>query len=122
MNTTARLGGLGAVFALLLTEVPEQYTFYAAMLVIACGTIAATVPPPVAGGRWAAVYHVISAIGLNIGWAESRLKPGVSGIPVSRGDEAAARQAVHDAGIPVLPGRGQAVRSPEAAREPPLGR
>ncbi|MBL7232632.1 hypothetical protein [Komagataeibacter oboediens] len=106
MNTTAKLGGLGAVIALLLTEVPEQYAFYVALFIIACGALTALVPPPHAGSRWAVAYQVMTTIGLNIGWAENHFKPGQSGVRVPLADKPAARQAVQAAGIPVLNRRG----------------
>ncbi|WP_395371828.1 hypothetical protein [Komagataeibacter diospyri] len=107
MNTTAKLGGLGAVIALLLTEVPEQYAFYVALFIIACGVVTAMVPPPHAGSRWAVAWQAITTIGLNIGWAENHFKPGQSGVRVPVADKPAAKQAVASAGIPVLNKKGR---------------
>ncbi|WP_112210003.1 hypothetical protein [Komagataeibacter rhaeticus] len=107
MNTTAKLGGLGAAIALLLTEVPAQYTLYVALFIIACGAVTAVVPPPHAGGGWAVAWQVITTIGLNIGWAENHFKPGQSGVRVPLADKPAARQALGAAGIPVLDRRGR---------------
>ena len=113
MNTTAKLGGFGAAIALLLTEVPEQYAFYVALFIIACGAITAIVPPPHAGSRWAVAWQVMTTIGLNIGWAENHFKPGQSGVRVPLPDKPAAKEAVQAAGIPVLNHRG--------AQEPATG-
>ncbi|WP_102323845.1 hypothetical protein [Komagataeibacter saccharivorans] len=110
MNATAKLGGLGAVIALLLTEVPDQYTLYAAVFVVACSVAAAIIPPPHAGSRWVVAYQIMTTIGLNIGWAENRLKPGVTALRVSREDKPAAKEAVQAKGIPVLNKQG----NPEA--------
>jgi len=107
MNTTAKLGGLGAVIALLLTEVPEQYAFYVALFIIACGAVAAMVPPPHVGSKWAVAYQLMTTIGLNIGWAENHFKPGQSGVRVPLADKPAAKQAVASAGIPVLNKKGR---------------
>ncbi|BAK82899.1 hypothetical protein [Komagataeibacter medellinensis] len=107
MNTTAKLGGLGAVIGLLLTEVPEQYALYVALFIIACGAVTALVPPPHAGSRWAVVWQLITTIGLNIGWAENHFKPGQSGVRVPVADKPAAKQAVASAGIPVLDKKGK---------------
>ncbi|MBY4639598.1 hypothetical protein K6L44_06230 [Gluconacetobacter entanii] len=107
MNTTAKLGGIGAIFALLLTEVPEQYTLYVALFIIACGAVTALVPPPNAGSKWAVAYQLITTIGLNIGWAENHFKPGQSGVRVPLPDKPAAKQAVAAAGIPVLDRKGK---------------
>ncbi|WP_075595579.1 hypothetical protein [Novacetimonas hansenii] len=102
MNTTAKLGGLGAVIALLLTEVPEQYALYAAIFVFACSAVTAIIPPPHTGSRWAVAYQILTTIGLNVGWAENHFKPGQSGVRVSVADKPAAKRAVASAGIPVL--------------------
>ncbi|MCE2574397.1 hypothetical protein [Komagataeibacter sp. FNDCR2] len=107
MNTAARLTGLGAVFTGLLAFVPEQYAFYVAMLIFACSALSAAVPPPSAQSRWVIAYQVITMIGLNIGWAENRLKPGVSALRVSREDKPAAKEAVQAKGIPVLNKKGK---------------
>ena len=107
MNTTAKLGGLGAVIGLLLTEVPEQYALYVSLFVIACAGVAALVPPPHAGSRWAVAYQLMTTIGLNIGWAENHFKPGQSGVRVPVADKPAAKQAVASAGIPVLNKKGK---------------
>ncbi|MGY6770147.1 hypothetical protein [Komagataeibacter sp. NFXK3] len=107
MNTTAKLSGLGAVIALLLTEVPEQYALYAAIFVFACSAATAIIPPPHAGSRWAVAYQLMTTIGLNIGWAENHFKPGQSGVRVPLADKPAAKQAVTAAGIPVLNRKGQ---------------
>ncbi|RBM07797.1 hypothetical protein [Novacetimonas cocois] len=107
MNTTAKLGGLGAVIALLLAEVPGQYALYVSVFVLACGAASAMIPPPHAGSRWAVAYQVMAAIGLNVGWAENHFKPGQSGVRVPLPDKPAAKQAVADAGIAVLDRRGR---------------
>ncbi|WP_019091822.1 hypothetical protein [Komagataeibacter europaeus] len=111
MNTTAKFGGLGAVIALLLTEVPTQYDLYVALFIIVCGAATAMIPPPHAGSKWVWAYQLMTTIGLNIGWAENRLKPGVSALRVSRDDKPAAKEAVQAQGIPVLNKKGK----PEAA-------
>ncbi|MCE2579615.1 hypothetical protein LDL36_14150 [Komagataeibacter sp. FNDCR1] len=107
MNTTAKIGGIGAIFALLLAEVPEQYTLYVALFIIACGAVTALVPPPHAGSKWAVAYQLMTTIGLNIGWAENHFKPGQSGVRVPVADKPAAKQAVASAGIPVLNKKGK---------------
>ncbi|AXY22848.1 hypothetical protein CD178_02092 [Komagataeibacter saccharivorans] len=107
MNTTAKLGSLGAVIALLLAEVPEQYAFYVALFIIACGAVTAMVPPPHAGSKWAVAYQFMTTIGLNIGWAENHFKPGQSGVRVPVADKLAAKAVVAAAGIPVLNKKGQ---------------
>ncbi|MBE7729414.1 hypothetical protein [Komagataeibacter sp. FXV3] len=107
MNTAAKFGGIGAFVLLLLNEVPEQYTLYAAVFVFACSAASATIPPPHAGSRWAVAYQVMTAIGLNIGWAENHFKPGQSGVRVPLADKPAAKQAVSSAGIPVLNKKGK---------------
>ncbi|GBQ58844.1 hypothetical protein CFR76_04575 [Komagataeibacter swingsii] len=104
----ARMGGLGAAVLFLLNEVPEQYTFYAAVLVLSCSIASALVTPPHAGSGWAVAYQVITTIGLNIGWAENHFKPGQSGVRVPLADKPAAKQAVAAAGIPVLNSKGRA--------------
>ena len=111
MNTTAKLSGLGAVMALLLTEVPEQYALYAAIFVFACSAAAAIIPPPHAGSRWAVAYQLMTTIGLNIGWAENHFKPGQSGVRVPVADKPAAKAVVAAAGIPVLNKKGQPERT-----------
>ncbi|MCE2563674.1 hypothetical protein [Komagataeibacter sp. FNDCF1] len=107
MNTTAKLGGLGAAIGLLLTEVPEQYALYVALFIIVCAAATALVPPPHTGSRWAVAYQVMTTIGLNIGWAENHFKPGQSGVRVPVADKPAAKAAVSAAGIPVLNRKGQ---------------
>ncbi|MBV1833096.1 hypothetical protein [Novacetimonas pomaceti] len=107
MNTAAKLTGLGAAFAGMLEFVPEQYAFYVALFILACGAAAAMIPPPHAGSRWAVAYQVMTTIGLNIGWAENHFKPGQSGVRVPLTDKPAAKQAVAAAGIPVLNKKGQ---------------
>ncbi|MBE7728863.1 hypothetical protein [Komagataeibacter sp. FXV3] len=106
-GNTARLGGLGAFVLFVLDAVPEQYTLYAAVFVLACSAVSALVPPPHAGSHWAVAYQVITTIDLNIGWAENHFKPGQSGVRVPLTDKPAAKQAVASAGIPVLNYRGQ---------------
>ncbi|RFD18479.1 hypothetical protein DY926_16420 [Komagataeibacter melaceti] len=108
MDTAAKCGGIGAVVLLLLNEVPEQYTLYAAVFVLACAAVSALIPPPHAGSRWAVAYQVVSTIGLNIGWAENHFKPGQSGVRVPVADKPAAKQAVSAAGITVLNRKGRA--------------
>ena len=106
-GTVAKLGGLGAVIGLLLSEVPDQYTLPVAVFIIACGCITALVPPPHTGSRWEVAYQVMTTIGLNIGWAENHFKPGQSGVRVPLPDKPAAKQAVSAAGIPVLDRKGR---------------
>ena len=107
MNTTAKLGGLGAILAAMLEYVPAQYDLYVALFIIACGAVTAMIPPPHAGSRWAVAYQLMTTIGLNIGGAENHFKPGQSGVRVPVADKPAAKQAVASAGIPVLNKKGQ---------------
>lgn len=107
MNTTAKLGGFGAIIAVMLEYVPAQYDLYVALFIIACGAAAAMIPPPHAGSKWAVAYQLMTTIGLNIGWAENHFKPGQSGVRVPLADKPAAKQAVASAGIPVLNRKGK---------------
>ncbi|WP_215754185.1 hypothetical protein [Acetobacter sp. P5B1] len=69
----AKIGGITAVVPLLFSAIPEPWSSVVASVIIVCGGIAAAVPAPPVGSKWTLPYKLVSAIGLNFGWAVNHL-------------------------------------------------
>ncbi|PYD48387.1 hypothetical protein [Novacetimonas pomaceti] len=104
MNATAKFGGLRAVIALLLAEVPEEHALYGSAFILVCAAVAAMIPSPHAVSRWVVAYQARTDIGLNVGWAENHFKPGQLGMYVPLWDKPAAELVVAAVGI-LVPNR-----------------
>lgn len=69
----AKIGGITAVVPLLFSAIPEPWSSVISGAIIICGAVTAAIQPPQAGSKWTIPYQVVSAIGLNIGWAVNHL-------------------------------------------------
>lgn len=81
----------------LLPLIPAAYAAYVAAFIVVCKLITVFWQPPEAASKWAVIYKIVSTIALNVGWAQNRLRPGVTGVMVPRHDAAAVK-----AGIPAI--------------------
>ncbi|KFL87531.1 hypothetical protein AmDm5_2947 [Acetobacter malorum] len=63
----AKIGGITTVVPLLFSAIPEPWSS------VISGAVTAAIQPPQAGSKWKIPYQVVSAIGLNIGWAVNHI-------------------------------------------------
>lgn len=69
----AKIGGITTVVPLLFSAIPEPWSSVISGVIIICGAVSAAIQPPQAGSKWKIPYQVVSAIGLNIGWAVNHI-------------------------------------------------
>lgn len=63
-------------FSFLINLLPVVYVMPVLIVIVVCGAIDAQFPQPKAGSVWIIPRKVISVIGLNVGNAQNRIRPG----------------------------------------------